>query len=80
MALNRYKLLEQKLERQQELRGADSKFMREYEYLNHMQLFHQSINNNRSKLNFLPHFVVIKENSTTSKHIVVFEATGKISS
>ncbi|XP_066152186.1 uncharacterized protein, partial [Euwallacea fornicatus] len=80
-ALNRWKYLERKLNKDEELKKQYVGFMTEYENLGHMTR-EGSIEDDDSRQNdgyFLPHRAVIK-NSITTKCRVVFDASCKTSS
>ncbi|XP_062713353.1 uncharacterized protein LOC134290270 [Aedes albopictus] len=77
-ALHRFNLLEKRLERNEELRTAYHKFLREYLDLQHMELVPDS--EQQSKRSFyLPHHPVLKASSTTTKLRVVFDGSAKTS-
>ncbi|XP_065088587.1 uncharacterized protein LOC135710066 [Ochlerotatus camptorhynchus] len=78
MALNRFNLLERRLERNPELKEEYHKFMAEYLSLGHMRRVQDS-RKNQSKGYYLPHHPVVKEASTTTKVRVVFDASSKTS-
>ncbi|XP_065086878.1 uncharacterized protein LOC135708701 [Ochlerotatus camptorhynchus] len=78
MALNRFNLLERRLERNPELKEEYYKFMAEYLSLGHMRRVQDS-SKNQSKGYYLPHHPVVKEASTTTKVRVVFDASAKTS-
>ncbi|XP_055542571.1 uncharacterized protein LOC129728179 [Wyeomyia smithii] len=76
-ALRRFRLLEQRLEREAEMKEEYHRFMREYISLGHMRLLGM---NQHSFGNFyLPHHPVVKESSTTTKVRVVFDGSAKSS-
>ena len=82
MAEYRLQQLERKLTSILELRREYTKFMDEYLSSGHMQLVpkedESACDNTSNKLIFfLPHHAVFKENSTTSKTAVVFDASFK---
>ncbi|XP_055522596.1 uncharacterized protein LOC129716785 [Wyeomyia smithii] len=74
-ALRRFKLLEQRLEREAEMKEEYHRFMREYISLGHMRLL--GMNQHPSGNFYLPHHPVVKESSTTTKVRVVFDGSAK---
>lgn len=77
-ATKRFLSLERKLNRNPQLKAEYSKFLREYETLKHMTKLDYI---NTEQLHYyLPHHCVIKEDSTTTKLRVVFDASAKTSS
>ncbi|XP_058817515.1 uncharacterized protein LOC131680822 [Topomyia yanbarensis] len=77
-ALRRFKLLEERLERNPALKDEYHKFMREYVALGHMRQSSKE-DQQRFKGYYLPHHPVVKEESTTTKVRVVFDASAKTS-
>ncbi|XP_058840840.1 uncharacterized protein LOC131696310 [Topomyia yanbarensis] len=75
-ALRRFKLLEERLERNPALKDEYHKFMREYVALGHMRQSSKE-DQQRFKEYYLPHHPVVKEESTTTK--VRFDASAKTS-
>lgn len=73
-ALRRFHLVENRLSRNPELGTQYREFMREYEELGHMQQVH-NYENPPSRCYHLPHHAVIREDSTTTKVRVVFDAS-----
>ncbi|XP_062704266.1 uncharacterized protein LOC134286638 [Aedes albopictus] len=73
-ALRRFHLIENRLSRNPELGGQYREFMRDYEELGHMQLVHD-YETPPSPTYHLPHHAVIREDSTTTKVRVVFDAS-----
>ncbi|XP_025829218.1 uncharacterized protein LOC112904129 [Agrilus planipennis] len=79
LATKRFLLLERKLHKNPDLFAEYSRFLEEYESLNHMtKIDFDSINPNKSY--FLPHHAVMKESSTTTKLRVVFDGSAKTTS
>ncbi|XP_055633833.1 uncharacterized protein LOC129774162 [Toxorhynchites rutilus septentrionalis] len=78
-ALNRYQLLERRLDRNPELKEEYDKFMREYLSLGHMKLVNAE-DDQAPVSYYLPHHPVIKDTSTTTKVRVVFDGSSKTSS
>ncbi|XP_055614812.1 uncharacterized protein LOC129761130 [Toxorhynchites rutilus septentrionalis] len=78
-ALNRYQLLERRLDRNPELKEEYDKFMREYLSLGHMKLVNAE-DDQAPVSYYLPHHPVIKDTSTTTKVRVVFDGSSKASS
>lgn len=78
LALTRLVSIEKKLSKSNSHQQAYECFMEEYAELNHMTLLKEKIP--WSELNFLPHFYVENENSTTTPLRVVFDAAAKTSS
>lgn len=79
MALKRFHSLENKLMKNESLRQEYVSFMEEYKSLEHMR----EIDLDSKGLNgeyFLPHHVVIKSTSVTTKYRVVFDASAKTDS
>lgn len=77
-AERRFHLLEKRLKRNSNFQCEYSKFMDEYLLLNHMQhIPHSLAMNSVSQSYYLPHHAVFKENSTTTKLRVVFDASTK---
>ncbi|XP_070162778.1 uncharacterized protein [Polyergus mexicanus] len=78
IAERRFKTLERKLEKQNDLKRQYHSFMREYLDLNHMQ--EVSFDERDYKPSYyIPHHSVIKEDSITTKVRVVFDASCKTS-
>ncbi|XP_075234999.1 uncharacterized protein LOC142332439 [Lycorma delicatula] len=75
IALRQFLLLEKHLNRNPELKQQYAKFMKEYEDLNHMEL----VNDDEVQKSgyHIPHHAVVRENSTTTKLRVVFDASCK---
>lgn len=77
-ALNRFHLLESKLQRNDELREAYTRFMDEYENLGHMTVVDENeADSLPSSVFYLPHHGVTKETSLTTKHRTVFDGSAK---
>ncbi|XP_075148904.1 uncharacterized protein LOC142222573 [Haematobia irritans] len=74
-ALQRFRGLEKKLNRQPELKKQYVQFMNEYSALKHMSQVPTLPKN--SLVYFLPHHCVLKEHSTTTKLRVVFDGSAK---
>lgn len=74
-AMKRFYQLEKRLSRNKELRNMYCKFMREYEDLNHMQLVDPDTIQEPNY--YIPHHCVFKDDSTTTKLRVVFDASCK---
>lgn len=79
IAESRLKALERKLEKQPELKQQYYEFMREYLNLDHMSEVPADRINDKPAY-YIPHHSVIKEDSTTIKLRVVFDASCKTSS
>ncbi|XP_062713979.1 uncharacterized protein LOC134290792 [Aedes albopictus] len=77
-ALRRFHLVENRLSRNPELGHQYKDFMREYEELGHMQLVHDH-ETPPSPCYHLPHHAVIREDSSTTKVRVVFDASCRTS-
>ncbi|XP_058828052.1 uncharacterized protein LOC131687963 [Topomyia yanbarensis] len=77
-ALRRFKLLEQRLDRNPTLKKEYHDFMKEYLTLGHMCQTPKDDEQN-FKGYYLPHHPVLKESSTTTKVRVVFDASAKTS-
>ncbi|XP_071036456.1 uncharacterized protein [Parasteatoda tepidariorum] len=75
-ALKRFNYLEAKLSKNNSLRQQYSKFMLEYLQLGHMELVPLD-EIDKEKSFYLPHHFVIKEDSSTTKLRVVFDASAK---
>ncbi|XP_055543669.1 uncharacterized protein LOC129729204 [Wyeomyia smithii] len=78
IAERRFMQLERRLERDQNLREQFAAFMSEYESMGHMHLITDEHDANVKRC-FLPHHPVVKEDSTTTKLRVVFDASAKTS-
>ena len=78
-AVARLLQLEKKFQKDNDFREEYSKFMGEYEKLNHMRKLKVDEIRNSSKCYYIPHHAVIKEKSTTTKLRVVFDASAKSS-
>ncbi|CAH2009395.1 unnamed protein product [Acanthoscelides obtectus] len=78
MALQRYKFLERKLDRNSSLKLEYNAFMKEYLELGHMEEFDDRLELDRGY--YLPHHAVIKSSSITTKCRVVFDASAKTTS
>ncbi|XP_071057316.1 uncharacterized protein [Onthophagus taurus] len=77
-AEKRFRALENKLQKNETLRGMYSDFIHEYEKLGHME---RCLEKGDVELAYyLPHHGVLKEDSTTTKLRVVFDASAKTSS
>lgn len=74
-ALAQFRNLERKLQKNEELQVEYDKFMNEYINLNHMEV----TNNDHKGGCYLPHHAVTREESTTTKVRVVFNASAKSS-
>ncbi|XP_072764623.1 uncharacterized protein [Anoplolepis gracilipes] len=75
----RLKILERKLEREPELKECYHAFMTEYLRLGHMTEIRNS-KEYKKQIYIIPHHVVRKEENTTTKVRVVFDASSKTSS
>lgn len=75
-ALQRFKSLEKKLNKNLEIKKQYSDFIKEYADLKHMSLVSSPP---REKTYYLPHHCVFKEDSTTTKLRVVFDGSAKTS-
>lgn len=78
-ALIRLKAMEKKFARDEGLRKEYTKFLKEYHELGHMETLNNK-ESSLSKINYLPHHAVLKENSLTTKLRVVFDASCKTTS
>lgn len=78
IAERRLKALERRLEKQDNLKQQYHEFIREYLNLNHMQ--EVSEEENHKPTYYIPHHPVVKEDSTTTRLRVVFDASCKTSS
>ncbi|XP_053698496.1 uncharacterized protein LOC128745446 [Sabethes cyaneus] len=78
IAERRYYQIERRLARDENLREQYCNFMREYQALGHMRLVSETTGEgNRC---YLPHHPVVKEESTTTKLRVVFDASARTTS
>ncbi|XP_055527405.1 uncharacterized protein LOC129720021 [Wyeomyia smithii] len=78
IAERRFMQLERRLERDQNLQEQCAAFMSEYESMGHMHLIPDEHNANVKRC-YLPRHPVVKEDSTTTKVRVVFDASAKTS-
>ncbi|XP_036142150.1 uncharacterized protein LOC118645380 [Monomorium pharaonis] len=76
IALKRFNRLERTLMGNTAIRDRYTKFMREYEELEHMSVVDNSSNDFKTIV-YLPHHGVLKESSSTTKLRVVFDASAK---
>ncbi|XP_039281639.1 uncharacterized protein LOC120350817 [Nilaparvata lugens] len=79
-AENRFLKMEKKLSNNEILRENYVKFMHDYEDLGHMRVIQCKDligKKHQEKAYYLPHHVVIKESSSTTKYRVVFDASAK---
>lgn len=77
-ATKRFNALERRLSKNSEIREEYSKFMSEYEALGHMSLISDPSETDCDRgIYYLPHHCVIKEDSSTTKLRVVFDASSK---
>lgn len=76
LALKRFYSLERKLQCNSALKQQYSQFLKEYLDLNHMELVPSSELNSPDHF-YLPHHGVVKEDSTTTKLRVVFDASAR---
>lgn len=74
-----FKGMERRLQRNPKLKHDYINFLREYDSLGHMTKI-DSPNDNAAQTYYLPHHCVIKEDSTTTKLTVVFDASAKTTS
>lgn len=77
IAENRFLKLERKLRTNENLRIEYTRFMKEYEDLGHMTKILTSEIETSTLTYYMPHHGVIKEDSTTTKLRVVFDASAK---
>lgn len=80
LAIKRFLSLEKRLEKNPILRSEYTKFMQEYENLNHMTLLPPDLDHTQFSSFYLPHHAVLKESSTTTKCRVVFDGSAKTTS
>lgn len=80
IALRRLYSIEQRLNKQPELKETYTQFMDEYIQLGHMVEVKNNSNIDSINTHYLPHHSVIKESSTTTKLRVVFDGSCKTSS
>ncbi|XP_046671229.1 uncharacterized protein LOC124361230 [Homalodisca vitripennis] len=78
-AESRFSQLERKLERDPNLHAAYSQFMNEYEALGHMEAVEPNVKP-VGPVYYIPHLPVVREDSSTTKLRVVFDASAKTSS
>ncbi|XP_036347761.1 uncharacterized protein LOC118757129, partial [Rhagoletis pomonella] len=76
-AVNRFRALERRLQRNAELKKQYSSFIKEYLDLNHMSVVDAIPS--KVPINFLPHHCVLKADSTTTKLRVVFDGSAPTS-
>ncbi|XP_011699812.1 PREDICTED: uncharacterized protein LOC105457069 [Wasmannia auropunctata] len=79
IATQRLYSLERKLKREPQRRIEYNKFMREYIQLGHMRKLQEPIDEKLTCF-YMPHHCVIKDNSTTTRLRVVFDASSKTAS
>lgn len=75
IALKRFQLLERRLEKRPTFKEEYKRVLEEYMQLNHMERVPEE--DKKKKAIYLPHHAVIKEESTTSKVRIVFDASCK---
>jgi hypothetical protein len=81
MAIRRFKSLEKRLEQNPAHNTAYHDFMHEYMELGHMELVpEEEVLQPKNPATYIPHHFVQKEESTTTKFRVVFDASAKTSS
>lgn len=78
-AICRFKHLERRLNRDPALKKEYTKFIHEYESLGHMREL-QDIDTNATPQYYLPHHCVVKEENSTTKLRIVFDASCKTTS
>ncbi|VEN60332.1 unnamed protein product [Callosobruchus maculatus] len=74
MALKRFASIERKLSKDNNLKAEYIKFMKEYHELEHMVECNEE---NENKGYYLPHHIITKSSSLTTKYRVVFDASAK---
>lgn len=79
-ALTRFNNLERRFHHNEKLKQDYSQFMQEYSELNHMQLIDENKTKKGTVEFYLPHHLVFKETSITTKLRVVFDASCKSTS
>ncbi|XP_053691334.1 uncharacterized protein LOC128739859 [Sabethes cyaneus] len=79
IAERRFLQIEKRLGRDEKLREQYANFMKVYESMGHMKLIDDEHDTDVKRC-FLPHHPVVKEDSTTTKVRVVFDASAKTSS
>lgn len=80
IALRRFHQVERRLTLNSELKSEYVSFMEEYEKLGHMSLVpQQKLDLLQEKMCYLPHHAVFKQDSSTTKMRVVFDASAKSS-
>lgn len=79
-AIQRLKHLESKLARNDDLRKQYHEFLQEYEDLGHMSRVNIELDKSNEIHNYLPHHAVVKEDSSTTRVRVVFDASSKTAS
>ncbi|XP_062541423.1 uncharacterized protein LOC134209453 [Armigeres subalbatus] len=77
IAFRRFQSLERRLLKEPELRIQYRKFMEDYLELGHMRKVEEQLGSNEGIRCYLPHHPVVKEESTTTKVRVVFDASCK---
>ena len=77
MAERRFIKLERKLQLHEEIKHEYDKFMAEYERLGHMTEIRKEEIETNKPVYYMPHHAVIKNDSTTTKLRVVFDASAK---
>lgn len=79
LALKRFFMLEQRLQRQPELKAQYVEFINEYKTLEHCKRVDEANDDANVKTYYMPHHAVLRPGSSTTKCRVVFDASAKSS-
>ncbi|XP_028163939.1 uncharacterized protein LOC114355340 [Ostrinia furnacalis] len=77
LAIKRFLLLENKFKRQPQIKERYSEVIHEYLELGHMQRIDSRVDSKRDTAVYLPHHAVIREDKSTTKVRIVFDASMK---
>ncbi|XP_062711045.1 uncharacterized protein LOC134289057 [Aedes albopictus] len=77
VALKRFQMLQQRLQKNPKLKQHYIEFMREYEQLGHCREIREENDDPKQQNYYLPHHAVLRPSSSTTKCRVVFDASAK---
>lgn len=81
IAIKRFKTIKRRFARLSDMKKLYKQFMEEYQSLDHMTQMAYGFNDEEIKIiNYLPHHSIVKEDSTTTRLRVVFDASNPTSS